>query len=285
MSVLTIGEVVVDWFSLGHGENLFEASPFACKVGGNATNVAVGLSRLGLSCRVLGKVGQDRSGLYLKQKIEQEGVDTSFIKVEAGLNTGHCYIYFGQNFDNNSDEPTYSEWPRPHAAQSLTPEDISEDAFSGIKLVHLTGISLKDEPRCFAVQKAAQMAKQKNLIFSFDSSCPVFYQTEKLARYAELMHLADIIKVNNFELGQWTNSTPQTIEEIKAKAQELMEVYKSVCLIVTLGSQGSLLCTKNGALYLPPISMNTPRRNSIGAGDAFMAGFIHGLLTRIPEGH
>lgn len=287
MSVLTIGEVVVDWFSLGEGDNFFESS-FTARIGGNATNVAVGLAKLGTNCRLVGKVGHDRSGLYLKQKIEQAGVDASFVKIEPGLNTGHCYVTFAPGFDELKAkgvtiEPGYYEWPRPHAAQLLNVGDITDECFAGIKLMHLTGISLKDEPRCFAVHKAAQMAKEKNILFSFDSSCPVFSQVDKLDRYKELLHLADIIKVNEFELGQWTDSQPTSLREIEIQAKRLMDMYQPSCLVVTMGSDGCLINTEYGISHLPALSMNTSPKHSIGAGDAFMAGFIHALLDGIAK--
>jgi len=83
---LTVGRVGVDLYPEQSGP-LAQVRTFAKSLGGTATNVAVGAARLGNHAAVLTKVGADGFGSYIRQALEDFGVDSQFVGTSEGLHT------------------------------------------------------------------------------------------------------------------------------------------------------------------------------------------------------
>ena len=75
MSVVCMGELLIDFVALEHGVSVGEASGFQKAPGGAPANVAVAVSRLGYEAAFLGQVGDDPFGHYLAEVLSSEGVD------------------------------------------------------------------------------------------------------------------------------------------------------------------------------------------------------------------
>ena len=88
MTLLTIGRVSMDLFSLNIGAPFVEIEAFDTGVGGSPTNIAIGSSRLGLKVAVLTAVGDDRPGDFVLHFLQKEGVDTRHIPRKPGTRTG-----------------------------------------------------------------------------------------------------------------------------------------------------------------------------------------------------
>ncbi len=76
MSVLCLGEILVDWVCTTVGAELDQATIFTKAPGGAPANVAVGLSRLGVPTGFIGRVSTDAFGQWLHQVLVEAGVDT-----------------------------------------------------------------------------------------------------------------------------------------------------------------------------------------------------------------
>ena len=75
MKVVTIGELVVDWIAVEKSASWQDPQTFIRSLGGNAANVALGLSRLGSEVRLVAKVGADLHGNYLLQHFNSLDID------------------------------------------------------------------------------------------------------------------------------------------------------------------------------------------------------------------
>src|SRR5579885_1537359 len=260
MPVICIGELTVDWLALNPGQSLAEAGSFFRCLGGNASNVAIGLSRLGTPARLVARVGADVDGVYLRKTLGREGVDIEHVLVDESRPTAQCYCLTAAD-----GEHAYYNFPRQNASEMLTTSEISEEIFAGARFLHATGISFTAEPRRTAVALAMDTARRKGLTVCFDGSFPT----------------ADILKVNLSELLFWAGiSSPGSPgDDPAAAAESLRSRYGLKLVAATLGEKGSLLATTAGTFACPPLPVTCV--DSIGAGDGFIAGLLHALGTRL----
>lgn len=266
MQVLTAGEVVVDWISTVPGATFVDARHFYRSLGGNATNVAVGLSRLGTRCALIGKVGQDIHGQYLIECLKQENVDLTFLYVDPAYPTAQCYAITHEN-----DEHIYYNWPRPHAAQMLAAGEIPQQAFDDACILHSSGISFTLEPRKSAIQRAMQIAHDKHVLTSFDANFPSDVESPIQRAVEEALYRSDILKFNRSELDYWADGGAS----ISEKSLQLYDRYRPILLAVTLGDQGSCLVTAEGLIECSPFRVRSVC--GVGAGDGFVAGLLHAI--------
>ncbi len=201
MSVVTIGEVVVDWISTEVGTDFTDAKDFVRSLGGNASNVAIGLARLGVDVRLIGKRGDDPHGKYLDTVLKKERVDLSDLIVDQGSPTAQCYV-----FRHEREEYSFFNWPRPNASHLLREDEVTEKSISGASFLHATGISLTIAPRRHAVIRALKTAKKLAVPISFDAGFPTGEDREAREFALTALKIADIVKVNLSELEFWTDA-------------------------------------------------------------------------------
>ncbi len=201
MSVVTIGEVVVDWISTEVGTDFTDAKDFVRSLGGNASNVAIGLARLGVEVRLIGKRGDDPHGKYLDSVLQNERVNLNDLIVDQGSPTAQCYV-----FRHEREEYSFFNWPRPNASHLLTEDEVNEKSLADATFLHATGISLTIAPRRHAVIKALKMAKKMGVPISFDAGFPTGEDREAREFALTALKTADIVKVNLSELEFWTDA-------------------------------------------------------------------------------
>ncbi len=315
MSVVTIGEVVVDWISTEIGTDFTDAKDFVRSLGGNASNVAIGLARLGVEVRLIGKRGDDPHGKYLDAVLQNEKVILSDLVVDQGSPTAQCYV-----FRHEREEYSFFNWPRPNASHLLTDDEVKEASIAGAHFLHATGISLTIAPRRHAVIKALKMAKRLGVPISFDAGFPTGEDRQAREYALTALKTADIVKVNLSELEFWADALEQESKiERQSSKQTAVPPSKPLSativdpldqtsgnasaqvialgrklngllngpdkniadgpnLIVTLGAYGSLLVRRNGDyVFAPALPADTV--SELGAGDAFVAGMIAELLS------
>lgn len=307
---MAIGELVVDWISTTRGAGFIEAESFIKSLGGNAANVAIGLSRLGSRSSLLAKVGNDVQGKYLLKVLSDERVDVENVITDSNYPTAQCYVFTTVDDDN-----TFLNWPSGNAAQRLTEDEISDQVLQGKDLIHATGISLTSDPRRSAVIKALTKAAQQDIVISFDAGFPTGEGKEAKESVKRAMNLADIIKVNLLELIYWNRqinpeksfeTVPEEITNlydnppssgheacaarsldqlplsvIDELAASLFQRFEPSVLIVTLAERGSLLKTSKESRSIDVFPVDTVA--GVGAGDAYMAGFLHNILESSRE--
>lgn len=279
MVAITIGDVMVDWLSLEKGASFDTARQFVRSAGGNSLNAAVALCRLGLSARLLGKVGNDVHGHYLISQLQKEGVDTDFLVTDATYPTANCFA-----FTNNFGLHSYVEWPKPHAAQMLLADEINEEAFADAQFLLFTGLSMREKPRSLALLKALTMAKEKQIPICFDAALPASDAPED-KRLCELpLFQADLLKFNQEELVYWAyaNQVSSDSNDIAQMSHALFALYKPKLLAATLANQGCYFVAKAGSHACP--GFDVAAIDEVGAGDAFIAGLVFATVRAIPHG-
>jgi fructokinase len=272
MVAVCLGEIVVDWLCAEPVDSFAEAGMFLRSPGGNASNVAVGLRRLGVAARLVGKIGSDIHGRYLADFFAAEGVDIEFVCVDPDRPTAQCYVLTGRD-----GEHTFYNWPQPHAADMLAAGDVAPGALDGAGLLHATGISLVLDPRRTAVLTTMESARQRGLVVSFDACFPSGKSSEARKPVETAMGLAHILKVNERELALWCGAPAGT--PVNEMTDVLFEKYRPVALAVTLAEKGSLIRTATAVGACKAFSVAPV--NGVGAGDAFAAGLLKALSTAV----
>jgi fructokinase len=270
LKAVSIGELAVDWLSLEKGESMMSASRFYRYMGGNATNVAVGLARLGLDSAIISKVGVDVHADYLLASLEKEGVYTGWVAENPELATAQCYMTRRQD-----GFPDYYAWPSPNASKGLLPEDIKDEYFADSWIWHAAAVTFIARPRRFAMLHAMEKARLNNKIISFDAGFPFSVGGEGRQAAWQAMQMADILKFNLAEASYWSDT--EIGLGVEAMVARLQSCLSPALLVVTLAEKGAVLFAGGKSAFCPPYPVESC--GDVGCGDAFSAGLIYGLHT------
>lgn len=274
MPVVAIGELLVDWLSTEPGGDVFGASEFHRALGGNSANVAVGLQRLGTPVRLIAKTGNDFHAEYLDRQLAKIGLNKDYIISDPQFPTAQCYMT-----TSGDGEHEYRNWPRPHAADMLSPAEVIEAAFDGARFLHATGISFMAEPRRDAVQRALDIARERKIIISFDGLFPTGRDADAHALVEGALYQSHLLKLNEHELKFWAGApTPHTV---LAAAERVFERYDPIALFITQAERGSFVMTKKGVAECAAVPVECVC--GVGAGDAYIAGVLHILYQEFPD--
>lgn len=270
--VLCLGEILVDWVCTSAGEELAEAKVFTKAPGGAPANVAVGLARQGVKAAFLGRVSTDEFGKWLKAILETEGIDTTGTIVDPDSQTRMAYVVTMENGDRK-----LAEFSRISVADAqFKAADLKESQFADAKALHFGSISLIADPAKEATLTALELAKQHNLLISYDPNVRIgLWPSKEVCRQTILstLKLAHLVKINLDELEFLTGS--RDFES----AENLRKEHGLSLLIITLDSQGAYFATDKGHKTVAGYEVNFVE--ATGAGDGFVSGILAGLTQEI----
>lgn len=271
MDVVTIGESMVLFAPDSIGSLTF-ASKFDKTIGGAESNVAIALARLGHQVGWISKLGQDDFGIYIRNTIRGEGVDTSQVKFLDDYNTA---VFFKER--KMIGEPKVFYYRKNSAASQLTPKDIDEEYLAKAKYLHITGITPALSPTCLdTVMHSIKLAKKHGLTIIFDPNIrfKLWSKEEAAPVLRNIASKCDIVLPGIDEGELLTGET-----EPEAIAREFLQNDTSI-VIVKLGKKGAYYATAEEAGYVDGIQLEQIV-DPIGAGDGFAAGFISGLISNL----
>ncbi|MDU7709355.1 MAG: carbohydrate kinase [Clostridium sp.] len=265
--VIAMGELLIDFTMNGEseqGNNMFEACP-----GGAPCNVLAMLNKLGKKTAFLGKVGQDQFGVLLKNTLDEAGIDTSNLKMDADVNTTLAFVHTFPDGDRE-----FSFYRNPGADMKLTADEIDAEFLKKAKLFHFGTLSMTHDGVREATKKALDIAKENGLLISFDPNLrPPLWSSLELAK--EQMEygfqFCDILKISDNEI-QFVSGKEDYDEEI----QYLQEKYHIPLILLTLGKDGSRAYYKDMRVERSGFKMDTIE--TTGAGDTFCGSSLNYVL-------
>ncbi|QCP00064.1 sugar kinase [Arthrobacter sp. 24S4-2] len=266
--VFTFGETMA-LFRAGSPGGIETTSEAKIGIGGADSNVAIGLSRLGVSTQWVGRVGDDSLGRRIQRELRAEGIDTHVIVDPAP--TGLMIK------DHRTPHTTQVLFYRRHSAGSrLAPKDISRDMIAHAGIVHITGItaslSSSAEDATFT---AIQYAREEGAQVSFDVNHRprLWLDDDPAPLYRKIAKSSDIIFAGSDEarllLGQGISSNSTWL------ACELAELGPRE-VIIKLGADGCVADISGQAYTQPAVPVTVV--DTVGAGDAFVAGYLAALI-------
>jgi 2-dehydro-3-deoxygluconokinase len=267
--VITLGECLVAFVANSLGP-LAEASTFERHVAGAEANVAVGLARLEHESAFIGRVGADGFGAAIRRRLRGEGVATDHLTVDPTAPTG---ILVRERRVLGPAEVTYYRSGSAGAHIEAADVDTAAELFPTARWLHLTGITpaLSTSARA-AVDRALDLARMSGSRVSLDLNLrrKLWPEAEAAAVLAKLAARVDVVLGSFDEVALVTRSRPSS--EPAQLAERLLGLGPSVA-VLKMGAGGALgMARGDAAVHEPAIA--TTVIDTIGAGDAFVAGFI-----------
>ena len=265
MTVVCLGEILVDFVAREAGVSVGEAASFQRVMGGAPANVAVGVSRLGRSSAFLGCVGDDPFGRFLTAELRVEGVDVAGLQTTAAARTSLAFVSL-----DAAGERSFVFFRQPGADMLLAAAQLDRARLSRARIFHFGSFSLSAEPAASATREALRLARAGGALISYDPNLRLhLWPDAEAARRAilPLIDQVDILKLSAEEL---------LILTADGDARSLWR-NSLRALIVTDGGRGARLITPSGDWRAPGFRVRTV--DTTGAGDAFVAA----LLARLAE--
>lgn len=223
--------------------------------GGQTATAMVALQRLGLQTAYAGRFGSDAEGQFGLSSIRDEGVNLEFTEVIAGARNQIAFIII----DASSGERTIV-WDRDERL-AYTADDAPVEISTLGRILH---IDAHDPPACARLAQAAQGA---GTIVTADIDN--IYQG-----LPELLPLIDVLVTSREFPHRLTG-----ISDERASLVELKARYGCAVVGMTMGKRGAMVYCDGQFMESPAYEVPGACRDTTGAGDAFHAGLLFGLLS------
>jgi len=233
--------------------------------GGSAANTTIGVSNLGGKSMFVGKVGKDANGKDYKRLLSKKGVNPILSLHDKMTGTVIALI----TPDGERTMVTYLG-----AASCLTKEDVLEEHFKKANIVHLEGYAFDLPNMREAALKAMMLAKKNKIAVSFDLSDPGVIRRNYGAIKKAVTDYADIVFANEKEAEEFTGKNAYDA------VHHICDECNCAIAVVKLGEKGSIVKSR-GKLYKIPIC-KVNMINTLGAGDAYAAGFLYSISKKMP---
>ncbi len=286
LDLITIGRSSIDLYGQQTGGRLEDMGSFAKYVGGSPTNTAIGASRLGLKTGLITRVGADHMGRFIREELERDGVDVRGVKSDPDRLT--ALVILGIRDPDTFPLIFYRE---NCADMALDESDIDEAYVRSASAVLVNGTHLS-KPNVFAASvKAIDIAKAagRKVVFDVDYR-PVLWGLEArdkgenrfvaddkvTAQLQSILPKCDLIVGTGEEI-HILGGTTDTIAALRAIRAE-----STALIILKLGPEGCAAfpgdIPKSVEKGVVVSGFPVEVFNVLGAGDAFMAGFLRGWL-------
>ena len=258
--VLAVGESMLTLYR----DATAVADTFAWDVCGAESNVARYCAALGLSSSWVSQLGTGMAGSLVHDAVTRSGVDTSHVQYCDDAHTGLML----------RDSPEHGQrvqyYRKGSAASLMSAEVVSVEACLDARIVHLTGITPALSDGCRRLTETL-LSEPSDALRSFDVNWrPALWPRQPpSALFLELASYADIVFVGLDEASAvWGISDPAEVRS--ALPQPRIVVVKD-------GASGAHIFADDTALFEP--ALGGPIVGLRGAGDAFAAGFLSGVLA------
>ena len=266
--VTALGELLIDFTDNGksaQGNTLFEANP-----GGAPCNVLAMLNRLGHSTAFIGKVGRDIFGLKLKAVLEESGIDTAGLIVDADARTTLAFVQTLPDGDRD-----FSFYRNPGADMLLTADEVDGELIRSSRLFHFGTLSMTHEGVRKATKKAVRLAKESGAVISFDPNLrpPLWRSLDEAKEQAAWgFSQCDVLKISDNEI-QWFTGE----EDFDQGIERLRKEYDIPLILLSMGRNGSRAYYKDLRIEKAPF-LQKGTIETTGAGDTFGGCCLHFVL-------
>ena len=222
--------------------------------GGQTASAMVALQRLGLNTAYAGRFGSDDDGRFGLLSLEYEGVNLDYAEMIEGADNQVAFIMI----DSRSGERTII-WDRDERL-SYRPDEVPMELATRGRVLHLDA---HDPPACAVM---ARVAKRAGAIVTADID-------NVYKGLPELLPLIDVLITSSAFPHRLTG-----ISDERASLVELKARYGCAIVGATLGARGAVIYYEGEFIESPACEVPGGCRDTTGAGDAFHAGFIYGML-------
>lgn len=268
-TLFCIGELLIDWISTDIDSSLVESVNFIKKAGGAPANVAIAASRLGGNTFFAGKVGRDPFGLFLKETLDKEKVNTENL-ILAKESTTFAYVSIKKGgerdfiFMRGADELLKFD-------EMNLPKENSVFHFGSA-----TGFLGGDLTETYF--KTLEYALNKDFFISFDPNFRDALWNENTSEFIRLskdfISKSDFIKLSDEEAQLISEKTDLR------EAVNSLELKENTIVCITLGKKGTLVYHQKKFEIIESIKVDAI--DTTGAGDAFVGAMLKQICEEIP---
>ncbi len=290
LDIITIGRSSVDLYGQQIGGRLEDMASFAKSVGGCPSNIAIGAARLGLKSALITRVGKEPMGRFIIEQMQREGVDTAGIVTDPKRLT--ALVILGVRDDRTFPLIFYRE---NCADMALCEDDIDPDQIRSARAVVVTGTHFSTPTVDAASRKAIRLAREAKVRVAFDIDYrPNLWgladhdagEKRFIASSDVSAHLQTIVADCDLVVGteeelHIAGGTTDTLAAIR-RIRELSDAV-IVCKRGPMGCAvfpGAIPESIEDGIAGPGFPVEV--YNVLGAGDAFMSGFLRGWLRDEP---
>jgi len=286
LDLIAIGRAAVDLYGEQIGGRLEDMTSFAKYLGGCPANVSVGAARLGLRVAMIARVGDEHMGRFVRETLAAEGVEVSRVKTDPRRLT--ALVILGIRDRDTFPLIFYRE---NCADMGLEPEDVEDDFIASATAVLVTGTHFSRPNVDAACRRAITLARAHGTRVVFDIDYrPVLWgltghglgEERFVASDRVTRHLQTIVPDCDLVVG-----TEEEIRIAGGGADTLVALRglrerTAAVLVVKRGALGCVIfpeaipATIEDGLVGPGFPVEV--FNILGAGDAFLAGFLRGWL-------
>ena len=287
LDVITIGRSSVDLYGQQIGSRLEDIASFAKSVGGCPANIAIGTARLGLRSGLITRVGDEQMGRFIREQSAREGVATDGIITDKERLT--ALVLLAVEAEGVSPMIFYRT---DCADMALSEDDIDETFVSTSRAVLVSGTHFSRPNTEAAQRKAIRIARAhgRKVIFDIDYRPNLWGlagHAEGFERYVKSDRVSEKMKSILADCDLIVGTEEEIM--IASGADDVLAALKAIRL-----SSTATIVLKRGAMgcivYDGPISDDLEDGivgdgfpievyNVLGAGDAFMSGFLRGWLA------
>ena len=267
--VIAIGELLVEVMRVDVDQPLSQPGPFVGPFPSGAPAIFIdAVARLGTPAGFIGVVGADAFGDCVRDRLRDDGVDTTHVRSAPGYTTGIAFV--GYRGDGGRDFVFHL----PQAAAALLgPDDVDPAYVAGAEFLHVTGsaLSFSDTARQ-ACYRAVSACKQAGGRVSFDPNIrPELLGIDRVREVCQpVLEQCDLLLPSGEEATLLTGDAGE-----HAACQAL--VARGIPIVaLKQGRAGSTVYTPNRFLHAPPIAVDEV--DPTGAGDCYGGAFVVGLL-------
>jgi len=257
---------------VGLGELIWDILPGGKQLGGAPTNFAYFSRLLGNESIIASRIGDDALGREASQLLSRLGVSTKYLQVDRKHPTGTVRVRLDERGEaifamNENSAWDYLEWTDEWEKLALQAD-----------VVCFGTLGQRADPARQTITRFLELTRPGALRVFDVNLRHSFFDAGMLEKF---LRLASIVKLNLAEfhtLGRMFEFGENAEEEVLA--MHLLNKFDLELVAVSRGERGSLLVTKDEACEHPGIRVRV--RDTIGAGDAFIATLIHYYLRRAP---
>lgn len=258
---------------LSVGEVLWDVFPDRELLGGAPLNFSANAVRLGNTAALVSAVGEDERGRLAREAIAALGVDLRFVQQVSAAATGVAMV------GTKDGEPVF-EIPRPAAFDLV---ELAPEAFEAARRFRpdwlYFGTLIQMEPRVEALtRRLGEALPGVRALYDMNLRSGAWH----LELVQRLCRMATILKLNEFEaetLGGLTGMGADAFS-IERFCERWAAEYELDAICVTLGPAGCLVFQGGTSQTVPGYPAKV--HDTVGAGDAFAAAFLHGYHQRWP---
>jgi 5-dehydro-2-deoxygluconokinase len=290
LDLVCIGRTCVDLYAEQEGAKLEDVQSFRKYVGGSAANIALNTARLGVRSAMLTRVGEEQMGRFVRRTLEETGVDVSHVTFDPEKLTPYVLLAI-RDIESFPRIFAYGD----AADLALEEGDVDPGFVASSKALLVTGTPLSRPKARAATLKAVEAARAAGTKVVFDLDYrPVFWGVASHAQGGEMFVASEEVTRGYGSVLPDCDLVVGTEEEIRIAGGSTETRGALLCIRKLSEATIVLKVGAMGAVVFPgeiPEDIEDGVRvpgfpvevfNSVGAGDAFMSGFLSGWLREEP---